>query len=114
MIISHRLEAQWRETDRELRAEATDARARRRSGAVAVAVPSSTPADPTAPAATPLVRKLAASAGVDLATVKGTGAAGRVTAHDVRAAAQEHSDAATEASWRAFMAQYFPEVDLDA
>lgn len=41
----------------------------------------------TTPGATPLVRAEAQKLGIDLATVRGTGAGGRVTIHDVRAAA---------------------------
>ncbi len=48
----------------------------------------STAVGPEAPvAATPAVRKLAKTLGVDLADVVGSGASGRVTAEDVRAAA---------------------------
>jgi pyruvate dehydrogenase E2 component (dihydrolipoamide acetyltransferase) len=49
------------------------------------------PAEAPAPAekvqATPLVRKIAAELGVDLAAVSGTGSGGRITEDDVRAAA---------------------------
>jgi hypothetical protein len=45
--------------------------------------------------ATPLVRKLAAEANLDLATITGTGAGGRVTAGDVRAAAGPRQRPAT-------------------
>jgi pyruvate dehydrogenase E2 component (dihydrolipoamide acetyltransferase) len=45
-------------------------------------------------AATPLVRKIAEGLGVDLATVAGTGPGGRVTEHDVRAAASGAAAAA--------------------
>jgi pyruvate dehydrogenase E2 component (dihydrolipoamide acetyltransferase) len=44
--------------------------------------------------ATPLVRKVAAELGVDLAAVSGTGPQGRVTEEDVRAATGEHGPAA--------------------
>jgi pyruvate dehydrogenase E2 component (dihydrolipoamide acetyltransferase) len=44
-------------------------------------------AEPARVQATPLVRRLAAELGVDLATVRGTGPAGRVTDEDVRGAA---------------------------
>ncbi|MDX6481119.1 MAG: hypothetical protein QOG85_1629 [Gaiellaceae bacterium] len=40
--------------------------------------------------ATPLIRKVAAELGVDLATVTGTGPQGRITEEDVRAAASGH------------------------
>jgi pyruvate dehydrogenase E2 component (dihydrolipoamide acetyltransferase) len=43
-------------------------------------------AEPARVQATPLVRRLAAELGVDLATVRGTGPAGRVTDEDVRGA----------------------------
>jgi len=43
--------------------------------------------EPTRPYTTPLVRKVAASLGVDLTTVQGTGAGGRIRTDDVRAAA---------------------------
>lgn len=42
--------------------------------------------------ATPLVRKLAAEAGVDIATIKGTGPGGRVTREDVLARAHTNGD----------------------
>jgi pyruvate dehydrogenase E2 component (dihydrolipoamide acetyltransferase) len=51
------------------------------------------PARPPAEAkvrATPLVRKVAQELGVDLATVTGTGAQGRITEEDVRAASSGH------------------------
>ncbi|GDY73538.1 hypothetical protein SAV31267_030230 [Streptomyces avermitilis] len=43
---------------------------------------------------TPLVRKLAAENGVDLATVKGTGVGGRIRKQDVTAAAEAAKAAA--------------------
>jgi len=57
--------------------------------------PTPAPAAPVAPAAeatqsgyvTPLVRRMAADAGVDLATITGTGTGGRITKTDVAAAA---------------------------
>lgn len=62
------------------------------SAPAAPAAPASTP--PSAPATsdspgyvTPLVRKMAADAGIDLTTVTGTGAGGRITKADVQAAA---------------------------
>ncbi|MEG8275905.1 2-oxoglutarate dehydrogenase, E2 component, dihydrolipoamide succinyltransferase [Streptomyces sp. AHA2] len=66
--------------------------------------PAQTPAPAQAPAAakpaddgayvTPLVRKLAAEQGVDLATVKGTGVGGRIRKQDVVAAAETAKAAA--------------------
>ncbi len=58
-------------------------------GAPADLGPSASPAagDATPVATTPAVRKLAKTLGVDLAGVVGSGASGRVTAEDVRAAA---------------------------
>ncbi|WP_026460937.1 2-oxoglutarate dehydrogenase, E2 component, dihydrolipoamide succinyltransferase [Schaalia suimastitidis] len=61
----------------------------------APAAPASAPAAPVAPVAaplsggyvTPIVRKLAREAGVDLATVTGTGVGGRIRREDVEAAA---------------------------
>ena len=50
---------------------------------------------------TPVIRKLAADAGVDLATVSGTGVGGRIRREDVTAAAQaakEAAEAATKAA----------------
>jgi pyruvate dehydrogenase E2 component (dihydrolipoamide acetyltransferase) len=51
-----------------------------------------------APAATPATRRLARELGVDLATVKGSGPAGRITDDDVRAAAGTASSAAKPAA----------------
>jgi len=58
-------------------------------GAVAAPPPASTgtPGPGAAPQAAPPARKLAKDLGVDLATVTGTGPGGRITANDVRAAA---------------------------
>jgi 2-oxoglutarate dehydrogenase E2 component (dihydrolipoamide succinyltransferase) len=58
-----------------------------------VATPASAPApaassDDSGPYVTPLVRKLAAENGVDLASIKGTGVGGRVRKQDVLAAAE--------------------------
>ena len=59
------------------------------------AIPEETPAAPSPShhrearvAATPLVRKIAAEVGVDLAAVTGTGPGGRITEEDVRGAAR--------------------------
>nr|WP_309225553.1 2-oxoglutarate dehydrogenase, E2 component, dihydrolipoamide succinyltransferase [Quadrisphaera sp. INWT6] len=70
--------------------------------------PVTPPVDPgkTAPAApadvsayvTPLVRKLAASEGVDLSSVKGTGVGGRIRKEDVQKAAEAARAKAAEAS----------------
>jgi pyruvate/2-oxoglutarate dehydrogenase complex dihydrolipoamide acyltransferase (E2) component len=46
--------------------------------------------------ATPVVRKMAAEHGVDLATIEGTGPGGRITDEDVRAAAAASDGAAAE------------------
>ncbi len=70
------------------------------------AAPASTPAEtPAAPATsdspgyvTPLVRKMAADAGIDLSSVRGTGAGGRITKADVQAAAGSAPAAAPAAS----------------
>lgn len=66
-----------RMTPAEYRASLDAAYARGRSDAVAASGPS----------ATPRVKTLARSLGVDLEKVKGTGVAGRITPGDVRAAA---------------------------
>ncbi len=64
-------------------------------------VPRDRPAAPAGPEpkvrATPLVRRLAAELGVDLATVAGTGPGGRITDDDVRAAAAGPAAAAASA-----------------
>ena len=52
------------------------------------AVASSTSSNGSSPYVTPLVRKLAAEHGVDLASVKGTGVGGRIRKQDVLAAAE--------------------------
>jgi 2-oxoisovalerate dehydrogenase E2 component (dihydrolipoyl transacylase) len=57
------------------------------------AVPGGTP---SAVAAAPAVRKLAKDLGVDLGPVRGGGPGGRITAEDVRAAAGDADDAATD------------------
>jgi pyruvate dehydrogenase E2 component (dihydrolipoamide acetyltransferase) len=49
------------------------------------------PATGVAPAATPATRRLARELGVDLARVRGTGPAGRISDEDVRRAAGEHA-----------------------
>ncbi|MBO0843850.1 MAG: 2-oxoglutarate dehydrogenase, E2 component, dihydrolipoamide succinyltransferase, partial [Nocardioides sp.] len=70
--------------------------------APAAAAPAAAPAQPSAPAAptdgrdsstyvTPLVRKMAAQQGVDLATVVGTGVGGRIRKQDVLDAAQKQA-----------------------
>ncbi|WP_406475495.1 2-oxoglutarate dehydrogenase, E2 component, dihydrolipoamide succinyltransferase [Streptomyces platensis] len=74
-----------------------------RAPAPAAPAPAAAPAAP-APAAgegayvTPLVRKLAAENGVDLATVKGTGVGGRIRKQDVIAAAEAAKAAAPAAA----------------
>ena len=55
---------------------------------VAAPVVAAPPNDDPGPYVTPLVRKLAAENGVDLASVKGTGVGGRVSKQDVLAAAE--------------------------
>ncbi|MFG2812064.1 2-oxoglutarate dehydrogenase, E2 component, dihydrolipoamide succinyltransferase [Streptomyces sp. NPDC048410] len=72
--------------------------------APAPAAPATAPSAPTATQATdegayvtPLVRKLAAENGVDLATVKGTGVGGRIRKQDVTAAAEAAKAAAAPA-----------------
>lgn len=62
--------------------------------AAPASAPAKTPETPAAPATsdspgyvTPLVRKMAADAGIDLTSVRGTGAGGRITKADVQAAA---------------------------
>jgi pyruvate dehydrogenase E2 component (dihydrolipoamide acetyltransferase) len=50
------------------------------------------PGEPITPAL-PMIRRLSASLGVDLSTVRGTGPAGRVTREDVEAAARRSGDA---------------------
>ncbi|MFG3097268.1 2-oxoglutarate dehydrogenase, E2 component, dihydrolipoamide succinyltransferase [Streptomyces sp. NPDC048202] len=72
--------------------------------AQAPAAPATAPSAPTATQATdegayvtPLVRKLAAENGVDLATVKGTGVGGRIRKQDVTAAAEAAKAAAAPA-----------------
>jgi pyruvate dehydrogenase E2 component (dihydrolipoamide acetyltransferase) len=53
------------------------------------------PIGPDGPYVTPLVRKLAAEHGVDLARVSGTGVGGRIRKQDVLDAARAHRDAGT-------------------
>jgi len=53
------------------------------------------PSGPDGPYVTPLVRKLAAEHGVDLAQVSGTGVGGRIRKQDVLEAARTRRDAAT-------------------
>ena len=53
------------------------------------------PSGPDGPYVTPLVRKLAAEHGVDLAQVSGTGVGGRIRKQDVLDAARARRDAAT-------------------
>ena len=53
------------------------------------------PIGPDGPYVTPLVRKLAAEHGVDLAQVSGTGVGGRIRKQDVLDAARAHRDAGT-------------------
>ncbi|MFK4110178.1 2-oxoglutarate dehydrogenase, E2 component, dihydrolipoamide succinyltransferase [Streptomyces sp. NPDC002176] len=72
--------------------------------APAPAAPATAPSAPTATQATdegayvtPLVRKLAAENGVDLASVKGTGVGGRIRKQDVTAAAEAAKAAAAPA-----------------
>ncbi|MEU2714685.1 2-oxoglutarate dehydrogenase, E2 component, dihydrolipoamide succinyltransferase, partial [Streptomyces sp. NPDC007205] len=72
--------------------------------APAPVAPTTAPTSPTATQATdegayvtPLVRKLAAENGVDLATVKGTGVGGRIRKQDVIAAAEAAKAAAAPA-----------------
>lgn len=72
------------------------------------ATPPSAPVAPAAPAATghsgyvtPVVRKLAADRGVDLATVVGTGVGGRIRREDVLAAATPLSEVPTTVPVRA-------------
>ena len=71
----------------------------------APAAPAPAPPPPAAPASddgapyvTPLVRKLAAENGVDLATVKGTGVGGRIRKQDVLAAAGPKEEATSAAA----------------
>jgi 2-oxoglutarate dehydrogenase E2 component (dihydrolipoamide succinyltransferase) len=73
--------------------------------APAPAAPTPAPPAPAAPASddgapyvTPLVRKLAAENGVDLATVKGTGVGGRIRKQDVLAAAGPKEEATSAAA----------------
>jgi pyruvate dehydrogenase E2 component (dihydrolipoamide acetyltransferase) len=58
------------------------------TSAVAVTAPSPSHSRGARVAATPVVRRIAQELGVDLATVTGTGPAGRITEDDVRAAAR--------------------------
>ncbi|GGZ70123.1 2-oxoglutarate dehydrogenase, E2 component, dihydrolipoamide succinyltransferase [Streptomyces echinoruber] len=62
--------------------------------APAPVTPAAAPADGDGAYVTPLVRKLAAENGVDLATVKGTGVGGRIRKQDVLAAAEAAKAAA--------------------
>lgn len=73
--------------------------------AAPASAPAKTPETPAAPATsdspgyvTPLVRKMAADAGIDLTSVRGTGAGGRITKADVQAAAGSAPAAAPAAS----------------
>ncbi|MDQ0510044.1 alpha/beta fold hydrolase [Ancylobacter amanitiformis] len=68
-------------------APATTAPATTAPVATAVAAPPHAPADPAAPRrATPIARRLAARAGIDLAALHGTGRRGRIEARDIEAA----------------------------
>src|SRR3954452_6270973 len=66
------------------------------------ALPSSTSSESTVQRvqATPLVRKIAAELGVDLASLEGTGPAGRITEADVRAAAGASDDSSQSSEGR--------------
>jgi len=66
------------------------------------ALPSSTSSESTVQRvqATPLVRKIAAKLGVDLASLEGTGPAGRITEADVRAAAGASDDSSQSSEGR--------------
>jgi 2-oxoglutarate dehydrogenase E2 component (dihydrolipoamide succinyltransferase) len=64
----------------------------------ASAVPAPAPAAAEGPYVTPLVRKLAAEHGVDLATVNGTGVGGRIRKQDVLEAARVLREAAAPAA----------------
>ncbi|MFC3346483.1 2-oxoglutarate dehydrogenase, E2 component, dihydrolipoamide succinyltransferase [Streptomyces echinoruber] len=66
--------------------------------APAPVTPAAAPADGDGAYVTPLVRKLAAENGVDLATVKGTGVGGRSRKQDVLAAAEAAKAAAAAAA----------------
>ncbi|OHV03401.1 2-oxoglutarate dehydrogenase, E2 component, dihydrolipoamide succinyltransferase, partial [Mycobacterium talmoniae] len=55
--------------------------------------PAAAPSSSETPYVTPLVRKLAADNGIDLAQVKGTGVGGRIRKQDVLAAAQQQEEA---------------------
>ncbi len=74
------------------------------SGAATPAPPKATPppAPPTAPSgdilAAPAVRRLARELGIDLASVRGTGPAGRITEADVRVATKGGAPASTPAA----------------
>src|SRR6476619_101575 len=70
-------------------------------GAVAVQLHNDPPSSPVERVqATPLVRKIAAELGVDLASLEGTGPAGRITEADVRAAAGASDDSSQSAEGR--------------
>jgi len=60
-----------------------DAKADATPGNVSAAVPESTPIAESAPSATPVARRMADEASIDLREVQGTGSAGRVTKEDV-------------------------------
>jgi 2-oxoglutarate dehydrogenase E2 component (dihydrolipoamide succinyltransferase) len=66
--------------------------------APAAPAPAAPTSDDGAPYVTPLVRKLAAENGVDLATVKGTGVGGRIRKQDVLAAAGPKEEATSTAA----------------
>jgi 2-oxoglutarate dehydrogenase E2 component (dihydrolipoamide succinyltransferase) len=60
-----------------------DAKADATAGNVSAAVPEPTPIAESAPSATPVARRMADEASIDLREVQGTGSAGRVTKEDV-------------------------------
>jgi 2-oxoglutarate dehydrogenase E2 component (dihydrolipoamide succinyltransferase) len=66
--------------------------------APAAPAPAAPVSDDGAPYVTPLVRKLAAENGVDLATLKGTGVGGRIRKQDVLAAAGPKEEATSAAA----------------
>ena len=65
---------------------------------VAAPAPAAPAAEPESAYVTPLVRKLAAEQGVDLATVRGTGVGGRIRKQDILAAAEAQRKAAALAA----------------
>ena len=88
------------------KAEAVTSEAAQAASAAQMATPAPAPAAPTRVKASPVARRLARDAGLDVATVQGSGPGGRIIKRDVEAAARAAELAATAptppvASWPA-------------